>query len=72
MLLVELHHLFVQFLTITLVLVLQFLHLRLETLHFQHSLGALHGERGDEKHDGNGHQRDGDGVVVHPSVEGVN
>ena len=71
MLLVELHHLFVETLAITLVLVLQLLHLWLQTLHLQHSLGALQGEWGDEQHDGQSHQSYGNGVVVRPSVEGV-
>lgn len=70
-LLVELHHLFVQLLAITFVLILQLLHLWLKTLHFQHSLGALHCERSDEQHDGKRHNGNCYRVTVHPPVGGV-
>jgi len=70
-LLVELHHLFVQALAVTLVQVLQLAHLRLQLLHLEHSLGALQGQGRDEEHHCHGDQAEGDRVVVGPAVEGV-
>ena len=69
MLLVELHHLFVELLAVALVLLLDLLHLGLEALHLQHRLRALEGQRGQQDHHREGEERDGDGVVGDQAVE---
>ena len=68
-LLIELHHLFVELLAITAMLCLEPLHLRLQTLHLEHALGALERERGHEDHHGERDQRDREGIVVGQAVE---
>ena len=68
-LLVELHHLFVQLLAIATVLLLQPSQLRLQPLHLEHALGGLQLEGcGDEHHHQCDH-RDGEDVVVGEVVE---
>ena len=68
-LLVELHHLFVQLLPIVAMRLLQTTHLGLQALHLEHALGALQGERREDEHDRDGDQRDGACVAVHEAVE---
>ena len=68
-LLVELHHLFVELLAVALVLVLQLAHLRRQPLHLEHALGALQVERGDQQHHHHGDHRDRDRVVGGDRVE---
>ena len=69
MFLIQLHHCFVQFLTIALELCLQATHLWLQPLHLQHAFGALQREWGNEQHHDDGHQPNGDCIVVGPGVE---
>jgi hypothetical protein len=68
-LLVQLHHLFVELLSIAAVLLLQLAHLGLQLLHLEHALGALQHERGSDDHHDHGDHRDGDDVVVREAVE---
>ena len=55
-LLVELHHLLVERLAVAAVLFLEARHFRCQSLHFQHSLGALQGQRGHQHHHEHGDQ----------------
>jgi hypothetical protein len=52
-----------------LVLLLELLQFRLELLHRGHRLGALDGEGGQHRHDHDGQQGDGHGVVREDAVE---
>ena len=69
MLLVELHHLFIELLAVVLVLLLQATHLGLQGLHLEHSLGALEGEGGDQQHDHERHKGDRDCIVMRKAVK---
>ena len=68
-LLIELHHFFVELLAVVFVLSLELLHLGLQTLHLEHALGALQRERCDQDHHGKRHERNGDCVVVGERIE---
>ena len=65
LLLVEAHQLFVQLCPVLrpLVLLLEFLDLRLDSLHGDHGFRALHGQRGKRPHDQDGENGDSQGVV---------
>ena len=69
MLLVELHHLFVELLAIVAMLVLQFAHLRRKPLHLKHPLGALEGQWSGDRHDHRSDQRNRNDVIVGEAVE---
>ena len=68
---VQLHHFLVEELTVfrAFVLLLNLLYLRLKLLHRNHRLGALHREGGQDPHNDNGQQDNGEGVVRVPAVE---
>ena len=68
-LLVELHHLFVELLAIALVLRLELLDLRLQSLHRQHGAGRLRGEREQDEHHGDRQQDDRHALVRDDGVE---
>jgi hypothetical protein len=68
-LLVELHHLFVELGAVVAILVLQLAHLRRQLLHLEHALGALERERCGDGHHHGGDHRDRDGVAVRQTVE---
>ena len=67
--LVERHQLGVELLAVSLVLRLQLLQLRLQSLHLDHRPRALERQRGDHDHHRDGEQRDGDAVVGDQGVE---
>ena len=69
MLLVELHHLFVELGAVVAVLGLQLAHLRRQPLHLEHALGALQRQRCGDHHDDDGDQGDRCGVAVGQAVE---
>ena len=68
-LLVELHHLFVELRLVVAMLVLQLAHLRREPLHLEHALGALQRQRRGHGHDDRGDHRDGGDVAAREAVE---
>ena len=68
-LLVELHHLFVELLAIVFVLGLKLLHFRLQALHFEHALGALQGQWGDQHHHGERNECNSDRIVMRQRIE---
>ena len=67
--LIELHHLFVELLAVVFVLGLELLHLGLQALHLKHALSALQRERGDQHHDGERNERNSDRVVMRQRIE---
>ena len=68
--LVELHHLFVELRLVVAMLVLQLAHLGREPLHLEHALGALQRERGGDRHDDGGdHRQHRHDVAVGQAVE---
>ena len=68
-LLVELHHLFVELLAVAAVLVLELAHLRGQSLHFKHALGALEDQRRDHQHHDHGDHADRQGVVAGQCIQ---
>ena len=68
-LLVELHHLFVELLAIVFVLGLKLLHFGLQALHFEHALGALQSQWGDQHHHGERNERNSDRIVMRQRIE---
>ena len=62
--LIQLHHRFVEFLSIAFELSLEASHLGLQFLHLEHAFCALECEWGDEQHHNHGHQTNRQGVVV--------
>ena len=71
MLAVEGERLLLHPLRVVLVFRLDFLHERLDFLHFLHADGALVGERPEEEPDEDGEKDDGDAEVRHDGVEHV-
>ncbi len=68
-LLVELHHLFVELGAVVAVLGLQLAHLRRQPLHLEHPLGALQRQRRGDHHHDDCDQGDRRGVAVGEAVE---
>ena len=68
-LLVQLHHLGVQLLTVALELRLQSAHLGLQALHLEHALRALQCEGSDEEHHDDGNETDRDCITVCPGIK---
>ena len=72
MLLIKLHHFFVELLAIVAILILQTLHFGLNALHLKHRLGALESQRENQHHDDHGDKGDGRRVIRCEVVELAN